>query len=227
MSQQHASETAGETATFRLDGTGLSASERAQLREQRAAWALASTLDAEPRFWEQVAQIRRGPMVDAAWTVAGQYASGRRRILIARVLLAAAAARTDADARMRMLSVRATFVSHDEGRSGTYRTSSAFTVPLIEGARLITRKGTGRCLHAEGFDAAKWCPNDSLAPASYCRRHDSDLLPMAKTAHVDRQRRTFELAAPAILAGIFLHPALECGLGYAAARSAKRRNTLR
>jgi hypothetical protein len=205
------------TAIFALDGSGMAPNERWLWRRVAPAWMLASALTEEPQFSVHVAAVRVGPAVTEAWRLAGNYATGRRRATIARLLLAAAA-----DRRNRAFQqLYATAAGRVGGDDETYVMGPSFSVPLLEGARLIARSGGGMCLMT-GEGAEHWCGSARAAPSAYCRRHDRTVSPETRAAHKYCMRHMFELATPGILEGVWLHPALECGLRHERARSAKR-----
>lgn len=112
--------TTPHSGTFRFpSGADVSSSERDLLREQEAAWLLIGALGKRPEFWDHADAIATAPdPFSAAHVLSLRYCQGKRRRVIERVLLRAAAAphlRTCSTQqhRISLVGARACVVSRD------------------------------------------------------------------------------------------------------------------
>ena len=170
-------------------GAGL---ERASLGPWKARFTrlvLISRLAEEETFWRRVGRVRGG---EDPLEVAKDYAYGKRRNTIATVLTCAAAetfgvelecgAATDEERRTRVrarLEISHWTVRDEPPGRGPYAHRPDFLQAILDGADLIARRGTGKCLVREG---PGWCGhlaqpsvdrNGRAFRGDYCRRHST------------------------------------------------------
>lgn len=150
-----------------------------------ALGALVRALVREPRWWNQVDDIRRGAR---AQDIAATYRSGDRRVVIARMLQAAASAPDAKRGHVRMLALGtvAQFAGPLEGR-GPYRYRPEHGLTIDEGALAAVRRGAGRCLAcAVELAGVTTSAHGRRVRRDYCSRHDGDPLTRRRLKSIDR-----------------------------------------
>jgi hypothetical protein len=128
-------------------GTGIAAPERERERPQVAVLALLTYLvldpESESEFAAHLALVRRG---ERPLEVARAYGNGRRREVIASLLIAAVEGGDDPDRQLACAFRRAYWTPETVPGRGTYVYRGAFHKLVDLGARGIMRRGAHRCL---------------------------------------------------------------------------------
>ncbi len=182
----------------------MSGAERQLIREQSAGWLLAGALGKRSQFWDHAELVASAPNAPAAaHALSLRYCQGKRRRVIATLLLRAAATpslrtRSTGHHRLELIGSRACFVPDEAGRSSHYAVGGAFIVPLLRASYLVAAMGAGECVG--WLRDGSPCVERAAQGSVYCRRHDKD--PVRRAWESERDtivRRLFALATPAVI----------------------------